>query len=357
MKQTNFISQSSKKNLLGYLSQSRKELKDESIRELNNNPILRSEGEVTLYRGINMRSNGDVVLEEKYSHNKNTPSSWSHSQDTAERFAKYGYFNANSSILANFYVGLRDGQIDNDLGIVIKYTFTPKDILVDLDKVPNKLPNEFAYEKEVIVNACDVKCDVVKIFTNKSTFNSVEEFNNRDLSDNYQEVLNYYKERTVGIYPELKKMYDDFSLMSEGDFKEFIRYLMKLDIEKEIANLYKKFIDIYQNRPELIVYELGGNSDFHHELKMIDKCMANFSDIYWLGYQNLSNWFYEREVLKQYFNKNIDRMKPENARKLEKKFKQKEGISIEEVGKKYSLYNTLMFNSVFSMKNVSEKIL
>jgi hypothetical protein len=361
MKRNNFISQPTKRNLLKFLSQSRSNLTDNSIQELSKNPKLRDSKKITLYRGLNFKTYeveklfGDK-LPNIFTHSKNEPSSWSKSIEIAERFAKYTYLNTESNILTSFAVNMRDGQIDNDLGIILKYTFVPSDILVDLERIPNKFPNDFEYEKEIIIKPGDYEVEIVKVFTKKATY-SVKQFNNRKLESNYKNVIKYYKSLSSELLPPVKKLYDEFENKRKFyDIKGFLKYVMKLDVTDDVKKLYSKFIDANLNKPKLDVIDYGGDKSLYHNLNIINNYIDKFDSLDYLGENTLSIHYYRNLLLSEVYNKNIDRMKHENIQKLVDRFEKEMGVSIETVAEKYSYIKSLFYNSVFSMKDLCEEI-
>jgi hypothetical protein len=100
------------------------------------------ETNITLYRGMKYECNADKLIKNNSGDNDmceitfNTFSSWSKSQPVARRFAGYS-------------------------GVLLKYTFTPDQLVADLTKIKNRT-SEHEKELEVIALPGIYKCEIIK---------------------------------------------------------------------------------------------------------------------------------------------------------------------------------------------------
>lgn len=276
------ISQKTKRNLLDFISQKRTPLKEDTIEELQSNPILRSDESITLYRGLlfNEYQAPHIKFADTYYYKSDRPTSWTKDIKIAERFAKYGYLNTNSSLIASFITSMRDGQIDGDLGLIISYTFNPKDILVDIEKIPNKFNTDYEYEKEVIVNAVSVETKVEKIFTKTATYNSYEEFKNRKVENNYNEIVEYFKNFLKTIpKKEIIRRYNEYK---EDVSVKYIKSLFNSDLKDFAKKTYAKYVELNKNKPELKSPDFSESDrvkNLYSDLKSLYRYVREFDNV------------------------------------------------------------------------------
>jgi len=323
--ESRFISQKSKSNLLDFLSQKRTSLKDSTISELSEKDLRDSEN-ITLYRGLLFDRIDKDKIGENFIYKSDKPSSWSKDYNIAERFAKYGYLNTDSNIMANFFVSKRDGLIDGELGIIIKYEFEPKDILVDINKIPNKFNYEYLYENEVIVKPVDIKAEIVKIFTKIGEY-TPDEFKELKIDNGYNKLKDFYINSFKDINDKVINLYSGYIDERNKDTKSFYNYIQNNleHIKNESDYIIRYFNKIYENQPDLNPPQFGSNDEdkkLYNNLKSIRRMLDMFDTTRYIDNPSFryTNSYYRNIILSEYFDKNIDRMKYESIKKLESKF-------------------------------------
>jgi hypothetical protein len=94
-----------------------------------------------------------------------TPSSWSTSINTAERFARFSSASSQYGAMMSWFQRGKKA-IDGELGVIIKATIQPQDILVDLDRVQFSGHMIHGNESEMIVKpGANVQVEIVQAWT------------------------------------------------------------------------------------------------------------------------------------------------------------------------------------------------
>jgi hypothetical protein len=351
------LSTATKANVMKWIKQAGVELHQTSIDELRNNPTIKPNNRVVLYRGL-LFDKLDITSN-KFKYNTDKPSSWSKDYDVACRFGKYSELNTDSEILASFFVSMRRGQIDRNIGIVIKYEFNPNDILLDCDLIPNKMSGrKFEYEKEVIVSPIEATCEIVTIFTKKGTY-TPKEYLNRSLDNGYDAITKYLKSGLKDIdiktIKECEKLFGGYS--DEREVIDDITYIKRcLSFDKKVAyNLYKQFHNLNKSKPELIVAEYGSDGEKQYDkLREIYRYLSNFdSTDPSNGFsRQFTDYYYESEMISDLFNKKVDRLTYENRKKFSVKIEKMFSTTMNELANKYSFCSTFKGNVLFRMHQI-----
>lgn len=354
------LSTSTKSNVMKWVKRSGVELTSDTIDELRNNPTVKSDETVTLYRGLLF--NELDIKSGMFNYKSDKPSSWTKDYNIACRFGKYSELETDSQILASFFVSMRRGQIDRNIGIVIKHEFRPEDVLLDFDLIPNKTTGrKFEYEKEVIISPTSIKCDIVTVFTKKGTY-TPSEYLSRNLDNGYDKIISYLKSGFENIdTATIKKCETLFGGYSnnrkELDSKIYINRCLKFD--KNVAyKLYKQFYILNSNKPELIIPEYGSDEKEYNKIKEIYRYLENFdSEDSSRGFSNqFTNHYYESELIADFFNKNVDRLSFDNRKKFSSKIEEMFKSDISAISDKYAFCSNFKGNVLFRMHQIVKGI-
>lgn len=153
----------------------RHRLSSDTINELNHTNGIRPTHEVVLYRGMLFNSyhlsderseNAMEILRAiKKGHRdfyltSTRPSSWTKDEEVGLRFAKYKAAVSNFAATISFLS--RDGAIDGELGVLLKFVAEPEDVLVDLNMIG--VDSNHGNEDEYIIKAGKHKVHILRVF-------------------------------------------------------------------------------------------------------------------------------------------------------------------------------------------------
>jgi hypothetical protein len=307
------LSQGAKKELLKWMSRPGVEISDDARKEIEADPTLRPVSKITLYRGLLFNSSNTPELkspEYDYS-SREKYSSWTRSINTAIRFSKYNKQSTGYDFVDFFFAKHRERKIDGELGLLISREFEPSEILLDTSLVKNKMTERtYKDESEVIVKPFEGKCKIEKIYTKKGEY-SYEEYILRDMKNNYQEAKEF-----------LLKSLENLPLDELENFKGIKKFgakeLIEKFNEKNAQKLFSEFYALNQKKIEIDTPEQGSPEEdlkLYKSLKEIYRYLQDFGQKK-LPEPRKSLWYYERELVRTIFNKEPDRMKPENVQKL-----------------------------------------
>lgn len=173
------ISADSRKDLLKFInSEYSHKLYNFTVSELKNVDNIRPTENVVLYRGLLFSHNSDYAKNIFFnfinSIKKGTDvlnlkndkvTSWTYNINIADNFAKNK--SASSSFVATLNFLRNENYIQGYLGVIISTIAKPKDIIIDFTKYDISNLKGFAIhgdEKEVILDAGDYLCRIVKLY-------------------------------------------------------------------------------------------------------------------------------------------------------------------------------------------------
>lgn len=264
----------------------------------------------TLYRGLLFKSlvgfvsflekNGvtDNHIEFIPNEVEHRVSSWSHSEGTAENFARHSSATSQNAATLNWLLNAKKA-IDGNHGILIKATIDPKDILVDVTLVEDDINTKrYAATDEVFVKSgVKVKGEIVKLWNEKgevSNLNDYIKLKKEKSSKNIildERIEENYKQS--GYNNGLKTKFYGYGNRLDGDkqTKLYINDLFRLTgIEVPKDSSYSKLRPHFMKNKEVIEQKLS--------LENIEKFVKedyNFSP--WVGYTAEKTGITEEDIL------------------------------------------------------------
>jgi hypothetical protein len=323
------LTASTKKELTRWADSPRAtKISDEASAELRSNPALRPGGAVTLYRGMLFRGDGAEVTSEMFDFSSKTPTSWTTNVNVARRFGRFNRVSTGNFFVDSVFADMRRGQIDEDLGVVIKKTFSPDEILVDMSRVPNKMSTKYQPEDEVIVEPFDGKCEIVTVFTKKQEY-SPKEYLARSKDNGYEKALSEVASLDLGALREkvesLRKALDD----------DMVGASKSLD-KKDAYELYDQFSKLRKKMPA-VEMPVGGSSkedqETYDRIEQVKKYLEHFDSSASRSMRpQYTAYYYQGVLIGRLKGKDADRMTSENRRKMAEKIQAETGVDFEDYG-------------------------
>lgn len=322
------ISQPSKKDLLSWMSYPGHQLSEDTVKELESNETIRPKEKITLYRGLLFTRKAPELESEMFSYHSERYSAWTHSIETATRFAKFNRVGTGIGFIDFIIAERRDGMIDGELGIILSKEFSPSEILIDSTLLKNKMDTRYGDEREVIVKPFDGKCKILKIYTKREAFDSFEAFRDRNVENGYDKVIEFLKN-----FDFPRKEIETLNSQCDADVKT----CMKNGLDTEILKVVKrKFAELEKKKPELLQPAFGKDErETYTKLKEIYRNIDNvfsreFNFNSYTAYIDLISILYGKKDPTRIENKQvlIDRIKKdygENAAENYQKCKKYKG--------------------------------
>ena len=191
-------------------------------------------------------------------------SSWSHSESTAEKFARHSSATSQDAATLNWLLNAKRA-IDGNHGILVKATIDPKDILVDVTMIEDAVDTKrYAAVDEVFVKTdVKIKGEIVKIWNEKGEVSNLNDYikikkekSSKDIVLDERIEENY---RQSGYENSLKtKFYNYGTLRGDKEIKLYVNDLFRLArIEVPKDSSYTKLRPHFMKNKELIEQKLS----------------------------------------------------------------------------------------------------